>query len=447
MAPAKITIPTTHTDKHTEYEIRIAQSFPRTTSTLRKRYSDFAALDAALRTQVGAPPPVALPPKSWLGGSLGMLGLGSTSTSPELVARRREGLEKYMQAIETSEDGRWRMSAAWRTFLDVSDADSNHNNKERAPLPGSQFGKDRILDAADWLDKYSEVKRSLQDARLWLTKREQASAATAQHEAGANAKKGLVRAGTLIGALEEGLVRLSGKGSDEWGQDKLGDGEVRRRKDMLSATRKEKEGLEGVLNTMAVNSAVSGMGSTSSTSSAAVTNEQKAGLFKGANMGPTSGRRVLGAPAKETERTRELDNEGVLQLQQQIIKEQDEDLVDLTTIVKKMKDMGVQINEEIVEQNALLGMFDEDVTRYVYIRICSQTRLLIIKQGGWQDADRQEEDRSDQVDIIRVIQMYNTGSRLSTAASQFQWVLHQILSLRYPGAHIKTHIVVYILGI
>jgi hypothetical protein len=201
------------------------------------------------------------------------------------------------------------------------------------------------------------------------------------------------------------------------------------------------------LNTMAVKSAVSGMGSTSSTSSAAVTNEQKAGLFKGANMGPTSGRRVLGAPAKETERTRELDNEGVLQLQQQIIKEQDEDLVDLTTIVKKMKDMGVQINEEIVEQNALLGMFDEDVTRYVYIRICSQTRLLIIKQGGWQDADRQEEDRSHQVDIIRGIQIYNTGSRRSTAASQFQRVMHHVPSLQYPGAHIKTHMVVYILGI
>ena len=69
-----------------------------------------------------------------------------------------------------------------------------------------------------------------------------------------------------------------------------------------------------------------------------------------------------GAPV-ETERTRELDNEGVLQLQQQIIQEQDQDLVDLTTVVKRMREMGVAINEEVVQQNALLGLFEEDVQR------------------------------------------------------------------------------------
>lgn len=134
---------------------------------------------------------------------------------------------------------------------------------------------------------------------------------------------------------------------------------------MIGSVRKEKDGLESVLNTMAVKAAVSGSGSsTPSTSSAAVTNEQKAGLFRGANTGgPSSGRRVLGAPAKETERTMELDNEGVLQLQKQIMREQDEDLVDLTKIVTRMKEMGVQINEEIVEQNAMLGLLGEDVDR------------------------------------------------------------------------------------
>jgi hypothetical protein len=170
--------------------------------------------------------------------------------------------------------------------------------------------------------------------------------------------------------LAEGLQRLSGKGSDEWGGEKLGDGEVRRRRDMLSAAKKEKDGLEGVLNTMAVKSAVSGASSSApSTSSAAVTNEQKAALFKGTNGAAPSGRRVLGAP-KETERTRELDNEGVLQLQKQIMQEQDEDLVDLTKVVRRMKEMGVQINEEIVEQNVMLGLLDEDVERYLRSLLC-----------------------------------------------------------------------------
>ncbi|KAF2274947.1 uncharacterized protein EI97DRAFT_434852 [Westerdykella ornata] len=364
MAPLRITIPATHTVQpssngkpYVEYEIRITHPFPRTTTTIRKRYSDFDALDSALRSQVGAPPPVSLPPKSWIGGSLGKLGIGNTLGSPEQIAKRQEGLENYLVAIETSDDGRWRVSKAYRDFL-------NLNDKQAPAVPGAQFGQDRVRDSSDWLDKFADVKRNLQDARLWLTRREQAMAATAQHEAGANAKRGLVRAGTLLSALDEGLERLSGKGVDEWGGEKLGDGEVRRRRDMISAARKEREGLESVLNSMAVKSAVAGTGSsTPSTSSAAVTKEQKAALFKGGNGGPTSGRRVLGAPLKETERTRELDNEGVLQLQKQIIQEQDEDLVDLAKVVRRMKELGVQINEEIVQQNALLGLLDEDVER------------------------------------------------------------------------------------
>jgi regulator of vacuolar morphogenesis len=368
MAPLQITIPSAHTINthhgrpYVEYEIRIVHPFPRTTTAIRKRYSDFDALDGAIRNQVGAPPPVSLPSKSWLGGSLGILGFGGTVGSPEQIESRREGLEKYLVAIETSADGRWRVSKAYREFLRLNDIDE----RQKPSYPGSQFGQDRVRDSSDWLDKFADVKRNLQDARLWLTRREQANAATAQHEASANAKRGLVRAGTLLSALGEGLERLSGKGNNEWGGDKLGDGEVRRRRDMISAARKERDGLESVLNTMAMKSAVAGSGSsTPSTSSAAVTNEQKQALFRGTTATPVSGRRVLGAAAKETERTRELDNEGVLQLQKQIIQEQDEDLVDLTKVVRRMKEMGVQINEEIIEQNAMLGLLDEDVERYV----------------------------------------------------------------------------------
>lgn len=170
------------------------------------------------------------------------------------------------------------------------------------------------------------------------------------------------------------MSRLGGAntkgGSDDWSGEKLGDGEIRRRKDMTSGLRKERDGLDSVLNSMAVKAAISGSGAAShnapSTSSAAVTESQKAGLFKGAASAnkSSSSRRVLGgAPAQETDKTRELDNEGVLQLQQQIIAAQDEDLVDIATVVRRMKEMGVTINREIVEQNAMLGLFEEDVER------------------------------------------------------------------------------------
>ncbi|KAI4616916.1 hypothetical protein J4E83_006498 [Alternaria metachromatica] len=375
MAPLKISIPSTQEQTpengkaYTSYTIKIEHPFPRAATTLQKRYSDFSALDSSLRSEVSAAPPAPLPPKSWLGG---FLGLGTTTTTPEAIEKRRVGLEAYLRAIESAEDGRWRVSKAYKQFLELGEKDGA-NGKKAAGFPGSQFGKDRVRDSSDWLDKHSELKSNLQDARRWLTKREQATAATAQHEAAANAKKSLVRAGTLISALEEGLSRLGGSGkktSNDWSGEQLGDGEIRRRKDMISGLRKERDGLDSVLNSMAVKAAISGSGTSSTpstSSSAAVTESQKAGLFSSRNTSNTKSsgsRRVFGGPpAQETDKTRELDNEGVLQLQQQIIQEQDEDLVDLSTVVRRMKEMGVQINTEIVEQNAMLGLFEEDVER------------------------------------------------------------------------------------
>jgi regulator of vacuolar morphogenesis len=356
MAPLKISIPSAHdkTPEHgkayTEYTIKVEHPFPRAACTVSKRYSDFTALDTALRSEAGSAPPVALPAKSWGIGGILTLGLASGTASPEAIEKRRAGLEEYLRAIEGAEDARWRTAKSYRAFLVLDDKES----KKPINLPGSQFGKDRVQDSSDWLDKHADLKGSLQDARRWLTAREQATAAGAQHEAAAKAKQSLLRASSLISALEEYLTRKTSGTSDDWSGEKLGEGEIRRRRDMISGLKKEKDGLESVLNSMAVKAATS-----DSSSSAAVSAEQKAGLFHGAK--PAS-RRVLGAP-QETDRTRELDNDGVLQLQKQIIADQDEDLVDLTTVVRRMREMGVQINTEIVEQNALLGLLEEDVER------------------------------------------------------------------------------------
>lgn len=357
-----MSIPTTHTvsppdsKPYTTYEVRVDLPFPQNPATLQKRYSEFAALDSILNSEIGAPPNP-LPPKSFLSGTLSALGLGSTLGSPAQIEKRRAGLQEYLKAIEGSDDGRWRAHPAYRSFLNLSDG--SKSKKDEAHIPGSQFGKDRVRDASDWLDKFQEVKSNLSTARRYLTDRETASTATAQHEAGANAKRGLVRAGTLLSALDEGLTRLGSASENS----SLGEGEIRRRRDLLGSSRKERDGLESVLNSLATKG--SSMSSSITSASAVVTDDQKKGLFAGASSqrdGGRGGGRVLGA-AKETERTRELDNEGVLQLQRQIVAEQDEDLVDLTGVVRRMREMGVKINEELVYQNALLDEVEGDVER------------------------------------------------------------------------------------
>lgn len=231
-----------------------------------------------------------------------------------------------------------------------------------------------ITDPTLWLDCFRDMKAHLHDARLQLTRRDQETTPQKQHESSAMAKSALVRAGSLIAALEEGLKNLSdissskGKngGGDSRSQSRersgngwgdgvvLGEGELRRRKDLLVNARKEKDGLEDLLNAIAAKGRID---------NAVASLEDKEALVGGAGARkPARSGRVLG---KETERTRELDNQGVLQLQRETMQDQDVGLEELRKIVARQKELGIAINGELQVQNDLLRLADEDTDRYV----------------------------------------------------------------------------------
>ena len=161
----------------------------------------------------------------------------------------------------------------------------------------------------------------------------------------------------MIIMLETGLKGLA---SPAHGGEKLGEGEMRRRRDLVAAAKKEKEGLERLLSAMAAKSALDrtvasaeSKGELMNTSEGDASSRSKPGRSSG-------GGRVLG---KETNKTRELDNQGVLQLQQQMVREQDDDINVLAQAVARQKELGIQIQEELEVQNEMLGLLDEDVTR------------------------------------------------------------------------------------
>ena len=360
MSPSlEISIPTTSTSTsgsskpYTVYNITLR--LPLRTLTLQKRYSDFTTLHASISTQAGGTlPPAPLPQKSWFTRS---------TSSPALTEERRKGLEVYLKAINDSPDGRWRDTSAWRTFLNLPSSNSSKSSLASTlhgaiNNPGSSAP---ITDPVAWLDHHRELKAQLHNARLNLTRRDQASTAQAQHEASVQAKKCLVRAGTMISALETGLQNL-GSSSSIRGGASLGEGELRRRKDLLSSAKREREGLENLLSAMAAKSAVDAAvanASDTSTLLSSNTNGTTATSTSSHNGRPTGGR-VLG---KETGKTRALDNQGVLQLQKQMMQEQDEDVDVLAAAVRRQKELGIQIQEELEVQKDLLGMLDEDVTR------------------------------------------------------------------------------------
>lgn len=155
----------------------------------------------------------------------------------------------------------------------------------------------------------------------------------------------------MLQSLDTGLANLSSASS--WGTPRLGEGELRRRGDLVSSAKREKEGLENLLSAMVAKSAVDKTVAEKSDSAALL------GPTAATARRPASGR-VLG---KESDRTRALDNQGVLQLQKQMMQEQDDDVMVLARAVARQKELGQQIQEELVVQNEMLGMLDEDVTR------------------------------------------------------------------------------------
>lgn len=220
------------------------------------------------------------------------------------------------------------------------------------------------LDPTTWMDLHREMKGQLSEARQQLAKRDAADhssggagVSTASAEAGGAAKKALIRASNILRSLESGLTGMAET-------KKLGDGELRRRKDLVATAKAERDGLERVSNSMAHTRTAGTAGAMGSTISreGTPTSAAKTALLARSGTGSSS-RRVLGAPLPETERTRELDNAGVLQLQKQQMAEQDQDVEDLTKIVRRQKEMAHLINREVAEQNEELDHLNNNVDR------------------------------------------------------------------------------------
>ncbi|KAK4169533.1 putative vacuolar morphogenesis protein 7 [Cladorrhinum sp. PSN259] len=370
--PAEIWIPTTSlftppdnsSKPYTLYNITLR--LPLRSFVVQKRYNDFVSLHDNLTRLVGAPPPAPLPKKSWF---------RSTISSPELTEQRRQGLESYLRAIAEPPDRRWRDTTAWRAFLNLPvggrESVSGLSMEGRIPAIGlKEANLAAASDSGTWLDLHREMKGCLHEARVALGRRDDVRGVDngTRVEAGAQAKRALIKAGGLLQALGEGLKVMSEKSS---GGSKLGEGELRRRKDLLAAARVERDGLDKLSSSMgAVANSAGGGGSAggvlgrgggvaSASDRAALMGNAGSSSSTGVHRG--SGGRVLGAPLPETERTRERDNEGVLLLQRETMADQDQEVTALMSIVRRQKEMGLAITDEVTRQVEMLDRLNEDV--------------------------------------------------------------------------------------
>ncbi|KAI0424648.1 Phox homologous domain-containing protein [Xylaria sp. FL1042] len=337
--PAEISIPTTSlytppdgSKPYTLYNITLR--LPLRTYVVQKRYSEFAALHGALATLVGVAPPAPLPAKSWF---------KSTVNSPEMTEDRRRRLEAYLRAIAESPDRKWRDTPAWRTFLNLPSLNSASNSAASVRAGYGVPNRDAANAAAaqdpgTWLDLHAEMKRDFQEARRCLARRDAATENSVALEAGSAAKRALVKAGGLLTCLRDGLKTMEDAR-------RLGDGEIRRRKDLLAAARVDREDLDKLSSTISATAKTALRGGVPSTA-------DKTALI--GNAAAKGRGRVLGAPLPETEQTRELDNEGVAQLQRTMMEDQDRDVEALTKIIRRQREMAEAIHVEVEEQTAML---------------------------------------------------------------------------------------------
>ncbi|KAF9909140.1 hypothetical protein EC991_009050 [Linnemannia zychae] len=440
---------------HTVFKVEVHAAVR--TWSVWKRYSEFETLhERFLELFPDHPPPQPLPTKHWW---------QSTLDNPELLEERRAGLETYLRGILSHRDDRWRLTHEWNDFLAVpvgrSQADlfaggpgahgpaTNHNNNTAggrdSPAPsilshlnifgfGGHSSSTHTTESSSsvtttssmvsptpvpqfyttesWLEEFRNLQGIAREVRSLINRREThlgRSEISASHNCTIQSKKLLTSLGLRIPALENGLMSLAvgnpgggGKGST------MSDGELRRRQDMLSELKDEREVLtklvianrqnDGMVGYQGAGSSVpassgdrnalmSGRSSAHTAGGGSGSHSQPSSLrgnpdnfslaestFNGGSSihSSTSSRvpnprrvfgRVVQTLTQETSQTRGLDNEGLLLLQQEQMKQQDDHIEQFNAILQRQKHIGLAIGQELDNQIQLLDELDRDVDR------------------------------------------------------------------------------------
>ncbi|RUO97154.1 hypothetical protein BC936DRAFT_140890 [Jimgerdemannia flammicorona] len=364
---------------HTVYCVQVQG--PVRTWSLWKRYSEFDHLHTQfLRLFPKNPPPLNLPQKSIF---------QSTLNNPPLIEDRRRGLEAYLRGILSSRDDRWRESNVWKEFLSIP--------------TGRPLDTASMYTSESWLDEFREMQTSAREIRSHLNRRETHLARneiSASHNCTMQAKKLLVSLQSRIANLESGLQGLA-KGAGASIGSPMSEGELRRRQDMLSELKDEKETLMKLANTgrqetllydrrALLNDSETSASSSGdygfpifSSSSSLLSNN---GTLNGRSppKPAATSRRVFGnvnlsAAPKETEVTRGLDNGGLITLQQQMMEDQDQQIEQFSSILARQKHVGMAIEQELETQIQLLDELVPSVDRTQGKLKFTQKRLNKIK--------------------------------------------------------------------
>lgn len=320
---------------HTAYRIEVQASVR--SWQMWRRYSEFDELNTELTKLRGSEPPAKLPSKHVF---------SFRKNDSKILEERRTGLETYLRAIVGSKDSQWRDTTVFKEFLGVPTG--KYGGADGHPV--SQFT------LSSWLDEQADLQTLVRDIRADINKRNalgDMGDVSNSHISNVQAKKKLVTLLDRVGTLAKGLETLGMRGMTQ--------GELQRRGDMIARLQDDCEKLGKMV--VAARQASRPLAARDRGPVSHTDRETLLSSPPGVSSKRPVTIRVFGGPPQETEVTRPLDDDGLFQLQKTQMEEQDNELSQLTSILRRQRQLGTAISSEIEQQNEMLDDLSNNVDR------------------------------------------------------------------------------------
>ncbi|KAJ3007192.1 hypothetical protein HKX48_009268, partial [Thoreauomyces humboldtii] len=347
---------------------------PSRTWTVQKRYSEFQTLHLDLTTETSLPPTVPLPPKHFsLFGS-------SALSDPVRIEERRRGLEGYLRGVLYSAETAWRRSCAWKTFLDLQVGSTG--GEAGTTLSGTSTSTSTTTTSMTpqaWMSEHEALRSLTREIRANVAKRDRCVAQNDVQGAQSAAVAGKVALRSLetrLGVLERSLKAPPGTDGSGGGGG-VAKGERQRRQDLFGSLVGEAEGVARALSSSTLSA------STALSASAARLTPQQT-TDRNALLGSPNPSRRFGTAASSSSSSSNNNNnaafssmepQALLGQQQELMAVQDDALTSLSSIIRRQKEIGMAIGQELDLQNGLLEEVDDQVGR-VQGRLAGTTKKL-----------------------------------------------------------------------
>ncbi|QLQ80075.1 hypothetical protein HG537_0D00750 [Torulaspora globosa] len=290
-----------------------------------RRFSEFVELKSKLEKQFGAELPYELPGRKF--------GLWKRSAvDPEIIEERKTQLAKFLKdMLNDSFDTKWKNSEHVCKFLKLSTdwnatGESNNRNVHETQLLD-------LKDPAQWMTKLKDSKTVLEQAK----------------------RAGSSQRSKLLMELRLDLYNMETGLREQSESQQIGDIEVERRSNLLSTLKRD-------VNEMALEQAHDVDSHSGKELSTDDDERVRSALFPDSvalrsPKKPLTGRRRFG----ETGETEQLDNRQLLQLHKSKMHDQDKELEEMRKIIQRQKNLSIEMNQELAQQNDLLDLLGNDV--------------------------------------------------------------------------------------